>query len=60
MHLKDDKSKGKTIREMINILSAIIGTLERDFVLALTEMLEGQLANIQMKKQRSPHLIEKS
>ena len=33
---------------------AMIGTLGRDFVVALTEMMDGQLANIQMKKQHSP------
>ena len=42
------------IREMI--LYAMIGTSERDFVIALTEMMDSQLANMQMKKQRSPHL----
>ena len=38
----------------------MLGTLERDFVVALTEMMDGQLANIQMKKQRSPLLCENS
>ena len=26
------------------------GTLERDFVVAVTEMMDGQLANIQMRE----------
>ena len=38
----------------------MIGTLERNFVVTLTEMMDCQVADIQMKKQRSPHLCENS
>ena len=55
------KQKEQLIREIIKYFPyAMIGTLEQDFVLALTEMMDGQLANTQMVKQRSPHLFENS
>ena len=37
----------------------MIGTSEREFIEALTEMMDGQLANIQMKKQRISDLVFK-